>query len=572
MSLTALRSLFAAYAAFVLALLLGVRAWASLGDVAPEQAVVVESAWRGGERVARRVRRRGEGERTEGDAGNERDTAGATIVLERVALRGPLPKRDPFFGLALVAGKDGVAATLDGRTVYATVDDLLHAQAYDHGASFLDPSLTLGTHRATVVHLLATELGTSAADVEARATFERVRFERTVPSVPDAPRVTKDTLSFELVLAGVREAAHHLARIVDDEGSFRYLVDAPTDKTIPGYNWPRHAGATFFLAQAAALLDDPVVRYAALRAAARMRDDQLASCGAQRCITDWEQADVGSSALGLIAFTELVRTGADRSYVPAIRALAGFLRAQQRPDGELMHMFDRRTGKPVDVQYLYFTGEAALALARAHHVTGDPRDLDAARRALAYLAREGWSFFGSRYYWSEEHWTCQAVDELWERAPDPVARAFCSEWHVYQRALQQRYGDSPFDGDGSFGFGPVVTPRLTPAASRGEAAGALLAVVRRSGGGRADAAGSTESTESAESAALDDELSRAVAFLLRHQLVPERAPMHLFAAPERVRGAMPGSAVDDQLRIDYAQHAGSAMIRWLALHDAARAR
>jgi hypothetical protein len=114
-----------------------------------------------------------------------------------------------------------------------------------------------------------------------------------------------------------------------------------------------------------------------------------------------------------------------------------------------------------------------------------------------------------------------------------------------------------------------VTPRLTPAASRGEAAGALLAVVRRSGGGRADAAGSTES---AEIAALDDELSRAVAFLLRHQLVPGRAPMHLFAAPDVVQGAMPGSAVDDQLRIDYAQHAGSAMIRWLALHDAAPAR
>jgi hypothetical protein len=562
MSLAALRNLFAAYAAFVVALLFGVRAWASLASVAPEQAVVVESAWRGGERVARRVRRHDE---RDGFAGAD----GATIVWERVASRGHMPKHDPLFGLALVAGKDGVAATLDGRTVYATVDDLLHAQAYDHGASFLDPSLTLGAHRATVVHLVATELGASAADVEARATFERVRFERTVPSVPEAPRVTKDTLSFELVLAGVREAAHHLARIVDDDGSFRYLVDAPTDKTIPGYNWPRHAGATFFLGQAAAVLDDPVVRYAALRAAARMRDDQLVACGEQRCITDWEQADVGSSALGLIAFTELARTGADRSYVPAIRALAAFLRAQQRPDGELMHMFDRRTGKPIDVQYLYFTGEAALALARAHRVTGDPRDLDAARRALAHLARGGWSFFGSRYYWSEEHWTCQAVDELWERAPDPVARKFCSDWHVYQRALQQRDGDSPFDADGSFGFGPLVTPRLTPAASRGEAAGALLAVVRRGGGGRADAAGSTEREESA---ALDDELSRAVAFLLRHQLVPGRAPMHLFAAPELVRGAMPGSAVDDQLRIDYAQHAGSSMIRWLELHAAAGAR
>jgi len=32
-----------------------------------------------------------------------------------------------------------------------------------------------------------------------------------------------------------------------------------------------------------------------------------------------------------------------------------------------------------------------------------------------------------------------------------------------------------------------------------------------------------------------------------------------------VLGAMPASEVEWQLRIDYAQHAGSAMLRWLAL-------
>jgi hypothetical protein len=30
-----------------------------------------------------------------------------------------------------------------------------------------------------------------------------------------------------------------------------------------------------------------------------------------------------------------------------------------------------------------------------------------------------------------------------------------------------------------------------------------------------------------------------------------------------VLGAMPGSEVDWDLRIDYAQHAGSAMVQWL---------
>jgi hypothetical protein len=30
---------------------------------------------------------------------------------------------------------------------------------------------------------------------------------------------------------------------------------------------------------------------------------------------------------------------------------------------------------------------------------------------------------------------------------------------------------------------------------------------------------------------------------------------------------MPGSEVDWQLRIDYAQHTGSALVRWLGLHS-----
>ena len=47
--------------------------------------------------------------------------------------------------------------------------------------------------------------------------------------------------------------------------------------------------------------------------------------------------------------------------------------------------------------------------------------------------------------------------------------------------------------------------------------------------------------------------------MMRQQLRPGRS--YLFANPEDVAGAMPGSQVDWQLRIDYAQHAGCAMIR-----------
>lgn len=566
MSRRALGRLLAAYAALLFLWCVGVRAWFSLG--APPGEVVVESSWKDGARVGRVVR-------ATGDTSPPAPPAGGVATLEAVTGEAPLYAHPLLFTLGLVPGRDGVKAELDGKVAYATVDDLLALQAYDRAHLWAAASFGWGTHRATVLHVLSEQLGVQAHEIAERAKLTRVRFERRAP--PDAPglgapsaaatppdRITEANLSREVVLRGVREAGTHLARAVDDDGRFRYMIDASTNTTLPGYNWPRHSGSTFFLAQAASVLDDPFVRYATLRAAARLRDEMMRDCGGHRCVCeDGEIAEIGSSALALIAFTEVVGTGADGAYRPAIAQLAAFLRSQQRPDGEFQHQFNRVTKQPIDVQFLYFSGEATLALARAHRITGDPADLDAARRGLARLSGSGWSFFGSRYYFSEEHWTCQAVAELWDRAPEQEGLSFCARWHEYQRRLQQDADETPFDADGAFGLGPLVSPRVTPASSRGEAAGALLDVlVRERLAGRG--------ARNDELVLVERELRRALAFVLRNQLAP--GPAHLFADPVAVRGAVPGSPVDWQLRIDYAQHAGSMMVRWLEVDALAAAR
>lgn len=555
MSPRALARLLLAYGLALVVACLAVREHATLRELGPAERHVVVSRWESGELVDRSVTKPGEA-----------PSAAPGTVHETTTGEGPLSLDARSFSIALVAGRDGLVAELGDKIAWVTVDDLLSLQAYDHASTFLDPSLGLGTHRATVLALLATRLGAPVAEVERGARVRRVRFERSVPGASPAPRITGESLDRDTVKPLVRDAASYLARSVDASGRYRYLVDAIKDVPLGGYSWPRHAGTTYFLAQAAALFDDAEIRFACLRAAARLRDDMMQSCGAQRCIADGLDADVGSAALALVAFTEIVRTGADPSYRRAAIDLALFLRSQQRPDGELMHEFDREKGTPVDVQHLYFTGEAALALSRVHRITGDPEDLRAATRALARLSGRGWSFFGSRYYFSEEHWTCQAMSDLWDRAPDHEALAFCLRWHEYQRSLQRSDGDSAFDADGSFGFGPFVTPRVTPASSRGEAAGAALDVLLRD-------PSAAPSDHARTVALLDGELRRAIAFVARAQLRP--GPAHLFARPDHVRGAFPGSAVDLQLRIDYAQHAGSMMIRWLELdsraqHDARR--
>ena len=51
-----------------------------------------------------------------------------------------------------------------------------------------------------------------------------------------------------------------------------------------GYDWPRHAGATYFLAQTYGLSHEPAYGIAALRAAALLRDQAVSTCGDVKCI------------------------------------------------------------------------------------------------------------------------------------------------------------------------------------------------------------------------------------------------------------------------------------------------
>jgi hypothetical protein len=142
--------------------------------------------------------------------------------------------------------------------------------------------------------------------------------------------------------------------------------------------------------------------------------------------------------------------------------------------------------------------------------------------------------------------------DLWSRAPNREALDFCLGWSAFSRALQYGPDDTPFDADGAFGVGMIVSPRLTPAGSRTEATVATLDIARRA------------NVDSKQIAALDDQARRAIALLIRHQLRPGMSS-HLVADPAAVEGAFPATEVDWSLRIDYAQHAGGAMIRWLAL-------
>jgi len=513
------------------------------------QGEIIASVWKGGALVERAFLPEIRAKDPRIDAAVRE---GGALVFETVVAEGPiLPWPRWALGISLVPGKDGLRATLGDTIVYLTPDDLLARQVYGHGGRIDALELTIGLDVARLSALLAERLKIEGegVDVLSRSSLRRIRVERRV--VREVPPITAEGLTRAQVLEGVAAAGRYLGLSVLQDGRFRYAVDAVSNREIAGYEWARHAGATFFLAQAAAIVRNEFLAQKARQAASVLQGAALSSCGGLPCVGDGPVIPLGPTALAVLAFSEIVDKHLDEGYAPLVADLSRFLRAQQRADGEFMHYYDQAAGRPSDQHQVgYYSGEATLALVRAYRITRDPADLEAAVRGLRYLVGPAWSFFGNRYYFAEEHWTCQAMAALWPYAPDAKALDFCMRWHQFGRALQQRAGDSYYDADGAMGVGPLIEPRLTPVASRCEAAVATLAIARRAG---------TFSPE--EIASVDLQVRRALALLLRQQFRP--GPQHLFSDPWAVYGAIPGSASDWELRIDYTQHAGSAMVRWL---------
>ena len=516
-------------------------------ESAPREHIV--SVWQGGERTARAVVA-SDPEKQLADAAA---APGATRVIEEVIDEGPVLSSSPFlFGMSFVPGRDAIRATLGSRTAYATPDDLLKLGAYELFVPFGEFKVKFGVDPERAQAFLAKELGVSVETLRSEAKFRRLAIRRRVPGEP----ATIWEVTPENLRASVLASGRYLARSVRPDGTFRYEVNGATSEDTPEYNIPRHAGATWYLAQAAVYSRDRNMRRAVRLAVNYLMTQQWADCGEHKCISDQDQADLGSSALSLLALVELVDGGISPELTPQVAALADFIRSQQRPDGEFKHLYNRVANTPIDVQFLYYSGEAAFALARAHRITHDPRDLDAASRALSRLVEKPWWYIGWRYYWPAEHWTCHALDELWDRAPNQKALSFCLDWQEFVRdtAISGREAAPEYEAGAT--SGAFVPPQIIVSASRMEAAVATLAAAQAA------------QIPAAELERLESGIRATLAFMMRFQFTP--GPAHLMPDPEAMHGGFPTSETDLRVRIDNPQHAGTGLLEYLRILRARR--
>ena len=196
-----------------------------------------------------------------------------------------------------------------------------------------------------------------------------------------------------LSAAALREAAldgaHYLVAHLAPNGRYIYEHDLATGvQTDPmhssSYSMPRHGGTTYFLASS---IGSRRSRGCASRSSARSRTSPSCSrraTAAARCPTarafdcvldkDENTAQLGSTALVVVALAEYQRATGDTRYLPLAQKLAAWLLYMQRPDGSFRHLYDPRAKKPDEhAELLYYSGEASLALARMYVITGDAR-------------------------------------------------------------------------------------------------------------------------------------------------------------------------------------------------------
>ncbi len=389
-------------------------------------------------------------------------------------------------------------------------------------------------------------------------------------------RAQVDKLAEEPDLAGVSaaadRAAHYLAGLCDAAGRFEYLQQIGEDEDSDSkYNVLRHAGAVYALAQYCQTKPNRDVRAAMLRAAGYLKQQCLAPVGGNpNLLAIWSepavtgssaprQAKLGGAGLALVALLHVEQIEPGFTSLEQLRGLGRFLVYMQKSDGSFYSKYYPDVGRSDIWQSMYYPGEAAFGLLLLFEKDPSPQWLHTATKALRSLAFQG----RHQQPLSPDQWYMLAAERWWRLAGEDADTATRSEILAHTRRLCQSMLQDQQGQLGVPGLRGCYTPegRSCPTATRLEGLMAALGVLPPS------------------DEALHDQVRQSVRlgmqFLLRCQI---HAQPHR-GAVTRVVPAHDAAALSDaerrrrnEVRIDYVQHALSAMLAYQRVFAAAQKR
>ncbi len=352
-----------------------------------------------------------------------------------------------------------------------------------------------------------------------------------------------DAVTRTQVVEAAAAGGRYLTGAVKHDGRFVYLYRPKSDEERSGYNVLRHAGTTYAMFELAARVPDAALMKAGGRALAgllELTEPCPAPASGERCVVEDGIVKLGGNALAILALTMHSEVTGDRQHLPLMRSLGRYLLAVQQPSGEfwphMQRLSDGAAGSHVSV---YYPGEALLALMRLHRLDPGGPWLDAADRGARWLI-EVRDVDLPRSELPHDHWLLYALNELYRARPSPLVLEHAM---AIARAIarSQNTGAEYPDWRGSF-YRP---PRSTPTSTRIEGLNAAFLLARDFG-----------SNEDAD--IFRRTIDLAVRYLLQNQFRPEVA-IHL-PNPVRALGGFRADYNNYEIRIDYVQHAISALL------------
>ncbi|QQR89473.1 MAG: hypothetical protein IPJ88_14910 [Myxococcales bacterium] len=340
------------------------------------------------------------------------------------------------------------------------------------------------------------------------------------------------------------------------DGRFNYVYLPMKDQAHQGavYSVPRHAGSAYSLAQLWGQTKLQRFRVGAQRAMFWLSKHVRRRCGSPQaaCVVFQGEVTLGSSALSAIAGLEYQRKTSDTRFAEQNRALLNFLLAMQQDNGDFFHGYDPHR-KQIDRQSkkMFYSEEAALALVLGYKVFGDKLFLSAAEKALDFLTTEKYSFFLGWFVYGADHWTCIAAEEAYPALQEQHYLDFCEGYADFLSRLQYaKQGWDNRDFYGHYGVGALMVPQA------GAAAGFTEAMVSTYLLGRYHGRVNEE---------VEKQVQAATDALIREQVRADNS--YLFQNPEAARGGFRRSLVEPEMRIDFTQHATSALLRASLMHE-----
>lgn len=208
-------------------------------------------------------------------------------------------------------------------------------------------------------------------------------------------------LHFEEVEDAIKASARYLVKATKSDGMFTYRINMdPAVRVKKRYNLLRHAGTIYAMCTYYVKHPDEEMKSAIERAGRYLRDEALSTLpGKENMLSVWcdpevngtahpPQIKLGGTGLGLAALLNIEKIFPGFTPLPTLQALGRSILYMQKEEGSFYAKYIPSLGGLQDKwNSLFYPGEAALGLLMLYEKEKSDIWLISAHKALEYLAR-----------------------------------------------------------------------------------------------------------------------------------------------------------------------------------------